>query len=249
MIRPHGVLAVCERNARVHRRTVWASLLGHIGEPLFYIVVFGYGLGRFIGDFGAQSFLEWLIPGVAVIAAATSGGLECTYSAFTRMERQKTYLAIASTPVSIEEVVVGEALWGAVLGLINAILTLLVAALFGALFAPFHVILILAASFLGGLLAASVALLFTSCARGYEDFAIFFTVILTPSLILSGAYFPLEVFPPALLSLAHWLPFTQPVEAARAAGGQGGLKLLATAAWTLPFLAGAVHRIARRVIV
>lgn len=248
MIRPRGVLAVCLRNARVLRRMFWTMLAGHVGEPFFYLFVFGYGLGRYIPEIEGVRYLDWLLPGIAIASAATSACLECTYSAFTRMERQKTYLAIAATPVSIEEVVVGEALWGATLGLGNAFLTIAAGAAFGIWPGIGSTAAVLGLSFLAALLSSSAALLFTSRARGYEDFAFFFTFLLTPSIILSGAYFPLSAFAPGIARLAELLPLTQALLAARAGGAASLLHTAFLALYLVPFLALAVRGISRRVI-
>lgn len=249
MIDPRGVMAVCARNLRVLRRMIWSAALGHVGEPFFYLLVFGYGFGKAMGTVGGESFVAWLYPGIAVMSAATSATLECTYSAFTRMERQKTYLAIAATPVSMEEVVIGEALWGAVMGVFNAAATVAAATVvFGLPLEAPQAGRLLVLAFFAGLLGASLALLYTSFARGYEAFAVYFTLILTPSAVLAGAYFPLEIYPEAVRAVAVLLPFTQPVLAARA-GWEGVISHgLATIAYTLPILALAVRRITRRVI-
>jgi lipooligosaccharide transport system permease protein len=249
MIQLRGVVAVCRRNAMVVRRMLGPFILGHVGEPLFYFVLFGYGLGRFVPPMDGRPYIEWLIPGLAILSSATSATLEGTYTAFTRMDRQKTYLAIASTPVSIEEVILGEAVWAALMGAANATLLVVVAAIFGITFVPTEAGAIIFVAFLAGLIASSLALLYTSTARGYEAFAAYFTLILTPSIILSGAYFPLDVLPPVLQLFACALPLTQPVLAVRASGGAFVIQALVTAGYALPLLALAVRRISHRVIV
>lgn len=249
MIAIRGILAVCERNLRVLRRMLWSAVLGHVGEPFFYLLVFGYGFGKAMGAVNGEPFVAWLYPGIAVMSAATSATLECTYSAFTRMDRQKTYLAIAATPISIEEVVVGEALWGAVLGVANALATMVAVALvFGVAIEPATLGKLVVLAFLAGLLGASMALLYTSFARGYEAFAVYFTLVLTPSAVLAGAYFPLAIYPEPVRVVAMFLPFTQPVLAARGDGAGLAVHAAATLLYTVPFLVLAVRRIARRVI-
>ena len=49
---------------------------------------------------------------------------ECTFASFVRMYFQKTFDAIVATPVSVEEVVAGELLWGATRATINATIVL-----------------------------------------------------------------------------------------------------------------------------
>lgn len=247
MIRVSGVAAVCERNARVLRRSLWTTLMAHLGEPIFYFVVFGYGFGKYISVIDGIPFTQWLLPGLAISSAAISAGYECSYSAFTRMDRQKTYLAVASTPVSIEEVVLGEALWGAVIGTGSAAFTLLAGPLLGVWLSPVQLLVCLVMAFFTGLTISSLSLLYTSRARGYEDFAPFFTIGLTPLVVISGAYFPTSAFPPAVAFVSLLLPVTHGVMAARAPEHMM-TSIAVLLVYTLPLIALAVRGISRRVI-
>lgn len=247
-IRLRGVLAMCGRNARVLRRMIWSAALGHIGEPVLYLVIFGYGLARYIGSLEGLPFATWLLPGIACTSAMTSASLECTYSAFTRMDRQKTYLAIVSTPVSIAEVVIGEACWGTFMGSLSALFCLSVNIFLAASWSLFAMARILAAATLGALVSASLALFFTSRARGYENFAVYFTLILTPMSVLSGAYFPVANLPGPVRILSMIVPSSHAVAAARMSIWSGWPHALLCLGYALPLLTLAVRGIARRVI-
>ena len=65
---------------------------------------------------------------------------ECTYSSFVRMYYQKTFDAIIATPISVEEVIAGEILWGATRALINSTAVLAVVAVFGLVSTPLALI-------------------------------------------------------------------------------------------------------------
>ena len=49
-----GAISVWRRNVRVWRKLIKVSLVMNFGEPLIYLLGFGYGLGRFIGDMAAM---------------------------------------------------------------------------------------------------------------------------------------------------------------------------------------------------
>lgn len=249
MIRGAGILALFARNARVLRRMIWSTLFAHIGEPVFYFAVFGYGLGRIIGDVEGMPYLTWVVPGICVTSAAMSATFESTYAAFTKMDRQKTYLAIASTPVSIEEIIVGESLWAATLGTANSCFVLGAGAAFGVVFSPESAAGIIALSFASALVGSALALCYTSRAKGYEAFAVYFTLVMTPLQVLSGAYFPIAVLPCPLRTAAVALPFTLSVQAARAGGIMAPASFLISVAAAAILLTIAVRGIRRRVIV
>jgi lipooligosaccharide transport system permease protein len=54
-----------------------------------------------------------------------------------------------------------------------------------------------------------------SLAPGYDFFTYFFTLVLTPTLLLSGVFFPVEQMPPALQTVAALLPLSHAIDIAR----------------------------------
>ena len=54
-----------------------------------------------------------------------------------------------------------------------------------------------------------------SLAPGYDFFTYFFTLVLTPMLLLSGVFFPVEQMPPALQVVANFLPLKHAIDLAR----------------------------------
>ena len=67
---------------------------------------------------------------------------ECTFGSFVRMYYQKTFDAIVATPVSVEEVVAGELLWGATRSTLNATIVLAVIAIFGLIKSPLFLLVV-----------------------------------------------------------------------------------------------------------
>jgi hypothetical protein len=56
---------------------------------------------------------------------------EATYGTYLRMVHQKTYDAILATPLTLDDVVAGDALWAASKGMANGLIMLGVVAGFG----------------------------------------------------------------------------------------------------------------------
>ncbi len=122
----HLVLRVWQRNAWVWMQFYKPSLLGNLGEPVLFLLAMGYGLGRLIPVMDGVSYVQYLAPGLVVSSAMYTATFECCFGSFTRMIHQKTYAAIIATPVSIEEVVAGDILWGATKSLMGGMIILLV---------------------------------------------------------------------------------------------------------------------------
>ncbi len=155
------VVTVWYRNARVWSTFYKASLIGNLGEPLLYLVAMGWGLGRMVGSVDGVPYIQFLAPGLVCSAAMYSATFECTFGAFTRMTRQRTYDAILATPVSLDEIVAGEVLWGATKGLFAGGSMLVVMTLFGLVQSPWA-LLALGLSFLIGLMFASLSMIVTA---------------------------------------------------------------------------------------
>ena len=112
----YRVWKVWRRNADVFVKTIGVNFLPSLLEPIFYLLAFGFGLGGFIPEINGQPYLNFIAPALVAISLMNGSFFECTYGSFVRMYYQKTFDAIVATPVSVEEVVAGELLWGATRG-------------------------------------------------------------------------------------------------------------------------------------
>lgn len=248
------VIHVWRRNMEVWRTYIYSSLVGNFLDPVFMLIGLGLGLGGFIGKIGEISYIQYLAPGMVASTAMYTAAFEGTFSAYTRMGPQRTYESIIMTPVNIEEVVLGEILWGATKAMISSCAILLIMLILGLVKSPMAV-LVIPSVFVIGIMFSSMALLFTSISPSYEFFSYFFTLVLTPMFILSGIFFPLEVLPEWLLPVAWMLPLTHSAAMTRGLimGDFSALMLLLNIAWMLIFATVAFlmasWKIRRRIIV
>jgi lipooligosaccharide transport system permease protein len=161
---------------------------------------------------------------------------ECTYASFVRMYFQKTFDAIIATPVSVEEVIAGELLWGATRAAINGTIVLAVVAAFGLVSSPWA-LLVPVVAFFGGLLFASLAMCFTALASTIDFFNFPTFLFITPMFLLSGTFFPLSLLPGALQTTALSIfPLTHVVDLTRglmSGSVQSFLGLSPEAMWAL----------------
>lgn len=207
-------LAIVRRNFLVWRKLFWSSLLVHFGEPLLYLLGFGYGLGLFIGQVEGLSYLAFLASGIVASSAMHTASFEGMYSVFTRMVPQRTYEAILMTPLEVDDVVSGELIWCALKGLTGSLAILLTATLLGAI-TDLRALLAIPVVFLVALCFAGPAILMAALARNYDFFNYYFILLLTPMLMLSGVFFPLTSAPTWLHGLMQLLPLTHAVALVR----------------------------------
>ena len=121
---------VWRRNFDVFTKTA-VNFFPSLLEPILYLLAFGFGLGGYITNIQGQSYLAYIAPALVAISIMNGAFFECTFASFVRMYFQKTFDAIVATPVSVEEVVAGELLWGATRSTINSTIVLAVVAAFG----------------------------------------------------------------------------------------------------------------------
>ena len=101
-------------------------LVAALGNPIFYLLSIGYGLGRFVADIDGLPYAVFLTPGILATAAMNSASFETTFGSFTRLHEQNTYAAILATPCSVADIVAGDILWAATKSVLAVVFVLLV---------------------------------------------------------------------------------------------------------------------------
>jgi lipooligosaccharide transport system permease protein len=211
----YRVWKVWYRNFDVFTKTLATNFLPSLLEPILYLLAFGFGLGGFIPSIQGQPYINFIAPALVAIAMMNGSFFECTFGSFVRMYYQKTFDAIIATPVSVEEVVAGELLWGATRATINSTIVLAVVAAFGLISNPLF-LLVIPIAFFVGLMFSSIAMCFTAAAPNIDFFNFPTFLFLTPMFFLCGTFFPLTSLPSAVQVVAFTvLPLTHAVDLTR----------------------------------
>ena len=118
-------LRLIERNLYVYKHG-WMVLLSGFFEPLFYLLGIGFGLGALIGTIpgpGGQPISYQLFVAPALLASAAMNGAinESTFNFFFKLNYNKTFTSILSTPLSPGDIAVGELGWALIRGGLYAI--------------------------------------------------------------------------------------------------------------------------------
>lgn len=208
--------AVWRRNAKVWRKLAGPALLGNIGEPLLYLLALGFGLGALVGKVEGMDYITFLASGFVCASVMNTASFEGIYSAYTRMAVQETWVAMLHTPLDVNDILFGEAFWAASKALLSATFILIVAAFLGAV-EGWQVVLVFPVALLSGVTFAGMALVVTAVSRSYDFFLYYFTLLLTPMLLFSGVFFPLEGMPPFIQMAAQFLPLTHAIALVRPA--------------------------------
>ena len=207
-------LPVWRRNLLVWRKLAAASVLGNIADPLLYMLALGYGIGSMIGEVGGMSYVAFIGTGMVCQSAMFTSSFEGMYSAFSRMHVQRTWEAIINAPIALDDVMLAEWMWCATKAVMStaAILVVIEALGFGR---TWLALAVLPLGFLVGLCFGAFGLVMNALAPSYDFFTYFFTLVLTPMLLFSGVYFPVEQMPAWLGSVANLLPLKHAIDVAR----------------------------------
>jgi lipooligosaccharide transport system permease protein len=207
-------IAVWRRNYLVWRKLAKESVLGNIIEPLFYLVGFGMGFGAMLPEVEGVRYIAYLAGGTICYSTMLSASFETLYSGFARMHVQRTWEGILNAPVSLDDVVFAEWVWAASKSFLSGMAVLLVAIALG-LGRSWTMVFIVPLAFLIGLTFAGLGLIMTALARSYDFFMYWFTLALTPMMLLSGVFYPIANMPAWLQAVAHALPLAHAVAIGR----------------------------------
>jgi ABC-2 type transport system permease protein len=191
-----------------------SRVLGAIGQPILFLLALGYGIGAVYKKAGQGNYLQFLVPGIIIQTLLFSGvfwGIQILFD--KRFGFLKEMLV---SPVPRVKILLGNALGGATISLIQALLVFVISIVLG--FRP-HNYALLPVAFLV-ILAISVAL--TSFGAGIasivEDFQGFQGInnfLIFPLFFLSSALYPLTNAPSWLRILGEINPLSYSVDAIR----------------------------------
>jgi lipooligosaccharide transport system permease protein len=159
-------------------------------------------------------YLKFLATGLVTTSPMYTAAFECTYGTFIRMEYDKSYDSMLSTPISFTDLIAGELLWAGTKGLFFSFAVLIVMYLAGVI-TPGLNLLTPVVGFFTGLMFGALSLLVTSFVRNINHFNFYFTGLLSPMFFFSGVVFSLSSLPAWALPLAEALPLTHAVRLAR----------------------------------
>ena len=226
-------LAVWQRNASMYRRTWTWNILPNFFEPVLYLAAIGIGVGAYITEMGGTSYIAFLAPGLVCVAAMNGASFEVTYNIYVRLNFEKTYDAMLTTPIEPDDVLAGEILWAMTRSSIYGGAFFLVVLAFGLAPLPSSLIALPLIP-LAGLLFASIGIAFSLRILTIDLFSFYFTLFLTPLFLFSDVFFPIEErLSGAWLWVAEALPLLHPVRLARSAF-RGDLSMIAV--WDLAYI-------------
>lgn len=206
---------VWRRNFLVWRKLAIPSMLGNLADPMLYMLGLGFGLGALLPDVGGVPYLTFLAGGTVAYSTMNSATFETLYSGFSRMHVQKTWDAILNTPLTLDDVLLGEWLWATSKALLSGLAILAIVWVLGLEQSFAMSLWILPVVVLTGLCFAGMGLVMNAVSPNYDFFLYYFTLVITPMVLLCGVFYPVSQLPVALQAVSAFLPLTHAIELVR----------------------------------
>ncbi|MCC5793830.1 MAG: ABC transporter permease [Chromatiales bacterium] len=178
-----------------------------------YFVIFGGLIGRRIGEMGGFDYMQYIAPGLIMMAVITNSYGNVVSSFFSaKIQRHLEEMLVAPMPNYI--IVLGHAAGGAVRGMVVGLVVMLVALMFTEL--PMAYPLVMLSVFaltaivfsLGGLINAILA-------RKFDDVSIIPSFVLAPLTYLGGVFYSISLLPEFAQKLSLLNPILYMVNAFR----------------------------------
>ncbi|HEX3034915.1 MAG TPA: ABC transporter permease [Thermodesulfobacteriota bacterium] len=174
---------------------IWSqTLLPSVITISLYYVIFGSFIGSRIGDIGGFSYIQFIVPGLVMMAVITNSFSNVISSFFSaKFQRNLEELLISPTPEWI--IIAGYVTGGVVRGLIVGALVLFISLLFThvAIHSPTMVVLFITFT---AVLFSLAGLLNAIFAKSFDGISIVPTFVLTPLTYLGGVFYSINVLPP-----------------------------------------------------
>lgn len=213
------VLAVFGYHLTVYKRTWRGSVVSRVLSPLLFLLSMGVGLGALVDDraggVGGTPYLHFVVPAIVATQAMWVAWGESSYQVLGYIKWNMNYHAQLATPLGVRDVLAGHFLAVALHMVMSTTIFMVVATLFGG-FDSWWAVLCLPVAVLTGMAFSTPMFAFTATQEGDNGFNILFRWIITPLMLFSGTFFPVDQLPVWMQPVAWLTPLWHGVSAARA---------------------------------
>lgn len=191
-----------------------SRIIGSLGQPLLFLIVFGFGFGPIFQRAGAGNYIQFLGPGImmmSVLFTAVFSGIDLIW------DRQFGFLKETMVaPVSRMEIMIGKTLGGATVASFQGFIVFVLTVIIG--FRPHDWFMLPLAAifvFIVAILFTSLGIAIASRIEDMQGFQLIMNFLVMPIFFLSGALFPLQGIPKILEIIARIDPLTYGIDGIR----------------------------------
>jgi len=200
----HGVLAIYRFEMNRFRRTLWQSLATPVIITSLYFVVFGAAIGSRMGEVEGVGYGSFIVPGLIMLTLFTESLTNAAFGIYMPKFTGTIY-EILSAPVSAFEVVLAYVGAAATKSVILGFVILATASLF----VPIRILhpgWMLAFLLLTAAAFSLAGFVIGVWASGFEQLQFIPMLVITPLTFLGGAFYSIDMLPPAWRTVSLFNP-------------------------------------------
>ena len=182
--------------------------------PLLFLAIFGAGFTRTIGALApGVNYIQFMYPGIIAMTVLTN-------SLFTGIsvvaDREFGFLKeILVAPIGRSGIVVGKAVGGGGVALLQALVMLVLAPILGVHLTPVLVLTLIPIVVILSLGLSALGILIASFMQTQQGFQLLVQVLIFPLIFLAGVFFPVNNVPAWMEAISKVNPLTYGVDAIR----------------------------------
>jgi ABC-2 type transport system permease protein len=198
------------RFSKVYIQTVLAPVI----TTLIFLTIFALAIGRLRGDINGVPFVQFLAPGLIMMAILQNAFANAT-SSLMGAKMQGNIVDTLMPPLTSHELVLAYASGGATRGLAVGVAVTIAMSFFTSV-APSNIFLILFHAIAASYMMAMLGVIGGIWADKNEQMAVITGFVVTPLSFLSGTFYSIERLPEFLQTLALFNPFFYAIDGLRA---------------------------------
>ena len=206
-------ITILSKEIRRYTRIWTQTLLPSAITMSLYFVIFGALIGSRIGVMGGFSYMEFVVPGLIMMAIVTNSYSNVVSSFFgSKFNHSVEELLISPTPNYV--ILMGYVLGGVTRGILVAIIVTLVSMFFTELHIHSYFVVIVIVLMTSTLFALA-GFINAVYANSFDDISIVPTFILTPLIYLGGVFYSMDLLPEFWANVSKLNPLVYVVNAFR----------------------------------
>ncbi len=209
----NAFMTILRKEVKRYLRIWTQTLLPSAITMSLYFVIFGSLIGSRIGEMGGFTYMQFVVPGLIMMAIVTNSYSNVVSSFFgSKFNHSVEELLVSPTPNYV--ILMGYVVGGVSRGLLVAIVVTLVSMFFTDLHIHSYLV-VLSVVLMTSILFALAGFINAVYANSFDDISIIPTFVLTPLIYLGGVFYSMDLLPDFWAGVSKLNPLVYVVNAFR----------------------------------
>lgn len=209
----NAFMTILRKEIKRYLRIWTQTLLPSAITMSLYFVIFGTLIGSRIGEMGGFSYMQFVVPGLIMMAIVTNSYSNVVSSFFgSKFNHSVEELLVSPTPNYV--ILMGYVVGGVTRGLLVAVVVTLVSLFFTDMQIHSYLVVV-SVVLMTSILFALAGFINAVYANSFDDISIIPTFVLTPLIYLGGVFYSMDLLPDFWAGVSRLNPLVYVVNAFR----------------------------------